>query len=52
MNEVPPFAKAMLAEAARIRGETEGTSDTSLEEARADFSGEGVIPESVLPGSG
>lgn len=27
-------------------------SDTSLEEARADFTGEGVIPESVLPGSG
>ncbi len=27
-------------------------SDTSLEEARADFSGEGIIPESVLPGSG
>ena len=26
-------------------------SDTSLEEARADFSGEGIIPESVLPGS-
>jgi hypothetical protein len=26
-------------------------SDTSLEEARADFTGEGVIPESVLPGS-
>ena len=24
-------------------------SDTSLEEARADFSGEGIIPESVLP---
>ena len=27
-------------------------SDTSLEEARADFSGEGIIPDSVLPGSG
>ena len=27
-------------------------SDTSLEEAKADFSGEGIIPESVLPGSG
>jgi predicted transcriptional regulator len=26
-------------------------SDTSLEEAKADFSGEGIIPESVLPGS-
>ena len=26
-------------------------SDTSLEEARADFSGEGIIPESVVPGS-
>ena len=26
-------------------------SDTSLEEAKADFTGEGVIPESVLPGS-
>jgi predicted transcriptional regulator len=27
-------------------------SDTSLEQAAADFTGEGVIPESVLPGSG
>jgi predicted transcriptional regulator len=27
-------------------------SDTDLEEARRDFTGEGVIPESVLPGSG
>ena len=27
-------------------------SDTSLEEARRDFTGEGIIPESVLPGSG
>ena len=27
-------------------------SDTSLEEAARDFTGEGVIPESVLPGSG
>jgi len=26
--------------------------DTDLEEARRDFSGEGVIPESVMPGSG
>ncbi len=26
-------------------------SDTSLEEARRDFTGEGIIPESVLPGS-
>ena len=26
-------------------------SDTSLEEARADFSGEGIIPESVVPGT-
>jgi hypothetical protein len=26
-------------------------SDTSLEEASRDFSGEGIIPESVLPGS-
>jgi hypothetical protein len=26
-------------------------SDTSLEEARAEFTGEGIIPESVLPGS-
>ena len=26
-------------------------SDTSLEEARQDFTGEGIIPESVLPGS-
>ena len=26
-------------------------SDTSLEQARADFTGEGIIPESVLPGS-
>jgi hypothetical protein len=26
--------------------------DTSLDEATADFSGEGIIPESVLPGSG
>ena len=24
-------------------------SDTSIEEARADFSGEGIIPESVVP---
>ena len=27
-------------------------SDTSLEEAAADFTGEGLIPESVVPGSG
>ena len=27
-------------------------SDTSLEEARDTFTGEGAIPESVLPGSG
>jgi hypothetical protein len=27
-------------------------SDTSLEEAKRDFTGEGIIPESVLPGSG
>jgi hypothetical protein len=27
-------------------------SDVSLEEAKRDFSGEGVIPDSVLPGSG
>ena len=26
-------------------------ADTSLEEARRDFSGEGLIPDSVLPGS-
>jgi hypothetical protein len=26
-------------------------SDTSLEQARAEFTGEGIIPESVLPGS-
>ena len=26
-------------------------ADTSLEEARRDFSGEGIIPDSVLPGS-
>ena len=26
-------------------------SDTTLAEAKADFTGEGVIPESVLPGS-
>ncbi len=27
-------------------------SDTTLQEAAADFSGEGIIPESVVPGSG
>ena len=27
-------------------------ADTDLEEAARDFSGEGIIPESVLPGSG
>ena len=27
-------------------------SDTTLEQAKADFTGEGIIPESVLPGSG
>ena len=27
-------------------------ADTDLQEARRDFSGEGLIPESVLPGSG
>lgn len=26
--------------------------DTDIEEARRDFAGEGLIPESVLPGSG
>ena len=26
-------------------------SDTDLEEAKRDFTGEGIIPESVLPGS-